>query len=85
MKKYQHFNILASVKRAPESARIVELASIFSSFTYNRPNSRISNNYQIPSDYMTSKLIAMFRALTISRIRNYSRLNIKFSYLFVIV
>ena len=27
------------------------------SFTYNRPNSWISNTFQIPSDHMTNRLI----------------------------
>ena len=39
---------------------------VFRSFKNKRPNSRISNKFQIPSNYMPNRLIAKFRSLTFS-------------------
>ena len=55
---------------------------VFTSFIDNRLRSRMCNTFQIHNNSLLSRLIAIFRVLTFSRIKN-SSFNIKLKYEFV--
>ena len=54
---------------------------VFTSFTDNRLRSRMRNTFQIQNNSMPSRLIAIFRVLTFSKLRSGS-FNIKLKYIF---